>query len=268
MTISSGSIWENGWKSISGKSKREAGNHAITIRNERKAGRSVRFKDVFSIIGPGMVGPSSSHTAGAVRIGRTARRLFGVRPEAVRIRLFGSFAETYRGHGTDLALVAGLLDMDTDDLRIRHALDLAEEAGMTVDIRPEVSGDADHPNTAMLHMTGGGKQMTVTGVSIGGGNIEITAFQDFDVRFSAAYPTILILHEDRQGMIADLTRALRDEGVNIGFMDVDRKSRGGAALTVVEADEAVPPALVERIGAMSYVQQTYYVNLSASEGPG
>lgn len=226
----------------------------------------MRFKDVFSIIGPGMVGPSSSHTAGAVRIGRTARRLFGERPEAVYIRLFGSFAETYRGHGTDLALVAGLLDMDTDDLRIRNALDLADEAGMKVDIRPEVSGDAEHPNTAMLHLSGVGKMMTVTGVSIGGGNIEITAFQEFDVRFSAAYPTVLILHEDRQGMIADLTQALRDGGVNIGFMDVDRKSRGGAALTVAETDEDVPPSLIARIAAMPYVQRTYYVNLAASEG--
>lgn len=225
----------------------------------------MRFKDVFSIIGPGMVGPSSSHTAGAVRLGRVARHLFGSRPERVEITLYGSFAETYRGHGTDLALIAGLLDFDTDDLRIRQAAELAEEAGMEVVFQTSAKAPA-HPNTARLVLHGGGRSDSVTGSSIGGGNIEITSVNDYDVKFTANYPTLLVFHKDRPGMIAAITQLLSARQVNISTMDVDRKGRSEDALTVIETDEAVPDLLRQLISQLPDVSRVAVLDLTNKEG--
>jgi L-serine dehydratase len=224
----------------------------------------MRFKDVFSIIGPGMVGPSSSHTAGAVRIGRTARHLFGGLPEQADITLYGSFADTYRGHGTDLALAGGLLDFDTDDLRIRDALKLAEAAGIQITFRT-ANKLAIHPNTASLTLRGHGLADVIEGASIGGGNIEITKVNGFDVNFTAFYPTLLIFHKDRKGMVADMTRVLSAHDVNISGMDVDRKARSGHALTVIEADQSITAQLIEDILLLSDVHRVSKVDLQSKE---
>jgi L-serine dehydratase len=225
----------------------------------------MRFKDVFSIIGPGMIGPSSSHTAGAVRLGRTARRIFGSLPAEAEIVFYGSFAETYAGHGTDLAIVAGLLDCNTDDPRIRHSLDLAETEGMKVSFR-KGSLPSAHPNTALMILKGGqGEEDRIEGISIGGGNIEITGVNGFDVRFSAQYPSVLIFHDDLPGMLAEFTRVISESRVNIGSMDVDRKSRSGEALTVIEMDESNAAGMAERISGLPNVRRISFLDLTSEE---
>jgi L-serine dehydratase len=222
----------------------------------------VRFKDVFSIIGPSMVGPSSSHTAGAVRLGRVARKMFGANlPEQAELILYGSFADTYKGHGTDLALVGGLLDFDTDDPRIRDSLRIAEQAGMSVTFAT-ASQPAGHPNTVTIRLRGGGQpEQSMTGASIGGGNVQISQVNGFDVRFTAMYPTLLVYHRDRKGMVADISRLLSAGNVNIGHMDVDRKSRSGDALTVVETDEAPTPDMLADLERLPDVTRVSFVNL-------
>lgn len=139
----------------------------------------MRFKDVFSIIGPSMVGPSSSHTAGAVRIGRAARRIFGAFPDQAEIVFYGSFAETYRGHGTDLAVVGGLLDFATDDMRIRNSIELAEAAGIELTFKT-AQNVAFHPNTVELRLTDGDHTDVIAGASIGGGSVEMLRVNGFD----------------------------------------------------------------------------------------
>ncbi|WP_248927099.1 L-serine ammonia-lyase, iron-sulfur-dependent subunit beta [Paenibacillus hamazuiensis] len=221
----------------------------------------MRFKDVFSIIGPAMVGPSSSHTAGAVRLGRVARELLGCTPERADIAFFGSFADTYRGHGTDLAVAAGLLGCDTDDMRIPQSLELAVEAGMQVFFRSG-RGLAAHPNTAEIRLIAGDREVHMRGASIGGGNIEIENVNGFDVRFSAMYPTLLVFHADRPGMIAAIAGMLGRENINIGSMDLDRKGRSGAALTAIESDSGFAPELLERLSALSDVTDVRVIDIT------
>ncbi|MFS0723202.1 L-serine ammonia-lyase, iron-sulfur-dependent subunit beta [Paenibacillus sp. 1P07SE] len=225
----------------------------------------MRFRDVFSIIGPSMIGPSSSHTAGAARLGRTARSINGGRPDQAEIVLFGSFADTYQGHGTDLALVAGLLGFIPSDARIRNALVIAAREGMAVTFRTSTKPVA-HPNTVTLCLRTGEKKTVVTGSSIGGGNIEITGVNGFDVKFTAGYPTLLVFHSDRPGMLADMTDLYRDAGLNIGYMEVDRKSRSGDVLTVIESDGVLPGASVRLLIQLAGVQQVCGVEPSEVEG--
>lgn len=220
----------------------------------------MRFKDVFSIIGPGMVGPSSSHTAGAARIGRVARRIIGARPDQADITLYGSFADTYRGHGTDLALIAGLLDYGTDDVRIRQSMELAKQEGMLFSFGSS-SKAMPHPNTVKLALRAGDRQDTVVGSSIGGGNIEIMSVNDYDVKFTASYPTLLVFHKDRPGMIASITQLLGAQQVNISFMDVDRKGRSSDALTVIETDEAVSDLLLRLIHGLPDVSRVVLLDV-------
>ncbi|CAM3611031.1 L-serine ammonia-lyase, iron-sulfur-dependent subunit beta [Marinicrinis lubricantis] len=224
----------------------------------------MRFKDVFSIIGPSMVGPSSSHTAGAVRIGRTARHIFGEQPTQAEIVFYGSFADTYRGHGTDLAVTAGLLDMDTDDLRIRDALQEAKAAGIEIVFQTGRKPTL-HPNTAKITLRTDLRQDVVIGSSIGGGNIVIQSVNDFDVGFSVVYPTLLVFHDDRPGIVANITSLFSSEGLNIGYMDVDRKGRSGDALTVVETDEAIPTSLMDRLRSLPYVHRISLADLTSRE---
>ncbi|RAV22058.1 L-serine ammonia-lyase, iron-sulfur-dependent subunit beta [Paenibacillus contaminans] len=227
----------------------------------------MRFKDVFSIIGPPMVGPSSSHTAGAVRIGRAARQLLGEMPTHADIQFFGSFAETYQGHGTDLAIVAGLLDYDTDDLRIPRSIANAEEAGMTI-VFGRGKGIFSHPNTARLTISANDKTVILTGVSIGGGNIEVVSVNEFIVKFTCIYPTLILSHEDRPGMIAEVTRIMMREGINIGSMCNDRKGRSGEAMTVLELDSAITRELMAELEAISTVREVAKIDFSERNGKG
>lgn len=220
-----------------------------------------RFKDVFSIIGPAMVGPSSSHTAGAVRIGRTARILFQAVPERVDIVMFGSFAETGKGHGTDVALIAGLLGYETDDLRIPDAMKDAAEQGMNIRFSTG-KGFVRHPNTVKLQLSNETRALSLTGSSIGGGNIEITEVNGFNVQFTSVYPTIVMMHDDRPGLIAEVTNILSKAAINIGHMDVDRKGRNREAMTVIEVDSPLSTQVLDQIRALSRVHEVVKVDLA------
>ncbi|BBH20019.1 L-serine dehydratase, iron-sulfur-dependent subunit beta [Paenibacillus baekrokdamisoli] len=221
----------------------------------------MRFKDVFSIIGPGMIGPSSSHTAGAVRLGRVARELFGGQPKQADILFYGSLAATYSGHGTDLAVTAGLLQFETDDERIPESLHFADEMGIRVTFQTS-RGPAIHPNTLTITLRSGRRRYKMTGCSIGGGNIEVVEVNGFDLKFTANYPTLIVYHEDRPGVLADLTRLLSDAKVNIGYMDVDRKGRLGHAATVIETDGEIREELLKKIKQLDNVKSLSYIHLN------
>ncbi|MCD9021563.1 L-serine ammonia-lyase, iron-sulfur-dependent subunit beta [Cohnella silvisoli] len=221
----------------------------------------MRFKDVFSIIGPGMIGPSSSHTAGAVRLGRVARELFGGQPRQANIMFYGSLAATYGGHGTDLAVTAGLLRFDTDDERIPESLHFAAEMGVDVVFQTSRK-PAVHPNTLTITLRSGRRRCQMTGCSIGGGNIEVVEVNGFDLKFTANYPTLIAYHDDRPGVLADITRLLSEAGVNIGHMDVDRKGRLGEAATAIETDGEITKDLLEKIKRLPNMKGVSYVDLN------
>lgn len=206
----------------------------------------MKFKSVFDIIGPTMVGPSSSHTAGAVRIGLVARSLFGGQPAQADIYLFGSFMETYKGHGTDVALVGGLLGYDTDDSRIESSLETAKNLGMRVNFI-EMSEERSHPNTALIDMADGDTSISVEGVSIGGGKIEIVAINGFPINISGNYPTLLVFHKDTFGTIGKVANVLGEHSINVGSMHVARKEKGDQALMTCELDESVNAEIIEEI---------------------
>lgn len=206
----------------------------------------MKYKTVFDIIGPTMVGPSSSHTAGAVRIGLVARDLFNQLPSQVDIYLYGSFMETYKGHGTDVALVGGLLGYDTDDDRIQTSLEAAESARMKVNFI-EMAEERSHPNTAIINMRNAEKEISVEGVSIGGGKIEVVAINGFNIAISGNYPALLVFHKDTFGTIGKVANILGDSSINVGSMQVSRKEKGDQALMTCELDDAVNKDIIEKI---------------------
>ncbi|MFD1393678.1 L-serine ammonia-lyase, iron-sulfur-dependent subunit beta [Lacticaseibacillus jixianensis] len=218
--------------------------------------KQLRFNSVFDIIGPVMVGPSSSHTAGAARIGKVVREIFGEAPTRVDIYLYESFAKTYRGHGTDVALVGGLLGMGPDDPRLPDSLKIAHERGIKVTFVPK-SDKVDHPNTAKIMLQTPKRSMTVTGVSIGGGNIQISEINGFKLSLTMGTPTFITVHRDVPGMIARATDLLSANGVNIGTMTVTREAKGEQAIMVMEVDERRPD-LVAQLKAMPHVDNATY----------
>lgn len=202
---------------------------------------------LFDLIGPQMIGPSSSHTAGAARIGYVASRMAGGCVKKAVVTLYGSFAETGKGHGTDKAVVAGLLGFAPDDDRLRIAPQLAKEWGR--DIRVEFSDEEmKHPNTAgIVFENEDGRTIHMIGASIGGSNIEIQSINGMDVSFGCDYPTLLIFHQDRPGVISSVTGVLAEHEINIAFMKVFRNSRWQNACMVIETDGEVEDCLVEQI---------------------
>lgn len=224
-------------------------------------------RSIFDIVGPIMVGPSSSHTAGAVRLGALARAIFGVQPAAVRIELHGSFAATGEGHGTKLALVAGLLGMKPDDERIAHAFDEAQAADMTV-VFEDVELDEAHPNTAVFHLEpsaadAGGElnimPLTITGSSIGGGNVVVTEIENFSIHATGELPLLVIDHTDQPGVIHAVTGILNEAGINIAAMDVSREMRGAHALMLIECDARPDTTTLRRILKQTQVHSVRFV---------
>ncbi|MGI5989123.1 MAG: L-serine ammonia-lyase, iron-sulfur-dependent subunit beta [Lachnospiraceae bacterium] len=214
------------------------------------------------IIGPVMVGPSSSHTAGAVRIGSAARRLLGEPVRQAEIGLHGSFYATGRGHGTDKALVAGLLGMSVDDRRIADSFAYARSAGLSFTIKGVDLGDSVHPNSAKLELTGvNGKQLEIVGASIGGGRIVITELDGLPVNFSGDFPTLIVHNEDMPGHVAKVTSLLSESGINIAYMQLNRAHRGGQAVMVLECDQEVPHEVLERLEAMEGVVKVTFLSL-------
>ena len=192
---------------------------------------------VFDIVGPIMIGPSSSHTAGAVRLGLMARKILGEKVLKAGIQLHGSFAQTYRGHGTDKALIAGILGFATDDERIVSALNIAKNQGVAYSFQTIKLEDA-HPNTAIIHLTGEtGRVAKVCGASVGGGNIMITNINGYAVELTGEYPALITIHHDKPGVITQVTQILARYAMNIAFMRVSRQNRGESAMMIMELDD-------------------------------
>lgn len=212
--------------------------------------------NVFDIIGPVMIGPSSSHTAGAVRLGRVANKIMdGAQPDSLTITLSGSFARTYKGHGTDRALLAGIMGFHSWDEEIRDALDIARQRGLRYEfVCRDLPGT--HPNTARIHYAlSGGAEGEVEGASIGGGNIRVDYVNGMRVDFDGSRDTILVLHHDRPGVIASVTNLMREEypQANISNFRLSRKSRGGQAVMTIELDGGASEDMVADLRKVDHV---------------
>ena len=212
--------------------------------------------NVFDIIGPVMIGPSSSHTAGAVRIGRVANKLMDDRtPRTVEITLSGSFAQTSRGHGTDQALLAGIMGYHSYAEEIRDALEIAKARGIDYTfVKKDIPGA--HPNTAVIRFVlEDGTEGSVQGASVGGGNIRVDLVNGMKVDFNGDYHTMLVMHLDRPGVIASVTSLMRYEyaDLNISNFHLSREARGGNAIMTIEIDTLPPDSLIEDIRKLEYV---------------
>lgn len=196
--------------------------------------------NIFEIIGPVMVGPSSSHTAGAARIGYVARCLLGEEVQKADIRLYGSFLATGYGHGTDRALVGGLMGMKPDDYRLPDSIELAKEKGMELSFGEAILKEA-HPNTAQLFLTGSsGKSLEVIGESLGGGRINIAKIDGIETNFSGENPTLIVHNLDQPGHVSEVTSMLSHKSVNIATMQLYRAGKGEKAVMVIECDQEIP----------------------------
>lgn len=215
---------------------------------------------VFDILGPIMVGPSSSHTAGAARLGKVARAIAGDEIVEVTFLLHGSFGKTYKGHGTDRALVAGIMEMDPSDKRLRDSLEIAKEKGIKITFRDEDLGDY-HPNTARFLMKcQNGKSCDVIGSSVGGGNIEIVEINGNKVKFTGAYATIITSHKDIPGTVAKVTNILYSHKINIAFLNLGRSQKGKNATMTFEVDSKISKDLIEEIKAVEGIEQVILIN--------
>ena len=221
--------------------------------------------NIFDIIGPVMVGPSSSHTAGAVKIGYVSRKLLAEPLKKAEILLYGSFLATGRGHGTTLALVAGLLGMKTDDSRIPDSMRIAEERGIEITFGEAELRDA-HPNSVQLILTGiDGRKLEVVGESIGGSRINIAEIDSISTNFSGDYPTLIVHNLDQPGHVAEVTSMLAHKSVNIATMQLYRASRGGYAVMVIECDQEVPKESIAWLEHLEGVQKVTYYSLKDGE---
>lgn len=206
------------------------------------------FVSVFDVIGPNMIGPSSSHTAGANVIGYLAYRLAPGKINKVTFRLYGSFAKTYRGHGTDRALLGGLLGLRSDDSRIVNSFDMAKDAGLEFEFIPDFKETDVHPNTADIIMEcENGKSMTVRGESLGGGKSRICRINNVEVDFTGEYSAMLVIQKDVPGVLAHITHCLAESQVNIAFMRLFREAKGDTAYTFVESDSPIPSNVIPAV---------------------
>jgi L-serine dehydratase len=212
------------------------------------------FVSLFDILGPVMVGPSSSHTAGACRLGLMARAIFGGQPQHARISLHGSFAKTGEGHGTHRAIVGGLIGLAPDDLRLRQAYDEAKAAGLQWDFEEVDLGDEAHPNTAIFDLMRDDDRVRVRGASIGGGRIEVTEIDEFPVSLSGSYDTLVVLARDEPGTIMTITGLCAAQGINLATMRVDRTGRRKDALMTIEADAHIPDAVLEDLREFDWLR--------------
>ena len=216
--------------------------------------------NIFDILGPVMVGPSSSHTAGAVRIGLIARRLLGGQPATAKSTLSGAVAATGTGHGTDRALVAGLLGMKPDDIRIPDSFALAVEQGLAFTFDKTELKEA-HPNTAILQLsTAGGRELEVQASSLGGGRIMVNKLDGINVNFNGDSPTLIVHNLDQPGHVAEVTSMLSHKSVNISTMQLYRNHRGGYAVMVIETDQDIPAEALRWLSRLEGVIKVTYLN--------
>lgn len=218
--------------------------------------------NIFDIIGPVMIGPSSSHTAGAVRLGRVANKLMnGSQPKFIRMELSGSFAKTYKGHGTDKALLAGILGYHSYSEEIRDIFAIAQDQGIQYEYIPTDIPNA-HPNTARIHVTClDGTECEVQGASIGGGNIRVDIIDGMKVDFTGEHNTILVPHYDRPGVIAAVTNLMWQnyKDVNIGNFKLSRPVKGGIAMMTIEIDGLPPAGMIEAIRSVENVTNVFLI---------
>jgi L-serine dehydratase len=214
---------------------------------------------VFDMIGPVMIGPSSSHTAGVVRIARASLKLLGGVPEEAEIIFYNSFARTYEGHGSDRAIIAGLLDYKTDDKRIKDSLELAKQHGLTYHFKSIGNASALHPNTIRLNLRLKDKKIEVLGESKGGGVINIAEVNGFKADFTANLHTLIIFAADVKGSIAFLANVLAHDDCNIATMSVSRKGKNDLACLVIEMDSGVKPVTLAYVRSLSWVKEVIYI---------
>lgn len=220
----------------------------------------MRKYSAFDIIGPAMIGPSSSHTAGAARLGKVARTIAGYDIKSVKFLLHGSFAMTYKGHGTDRALAAGILGMDPCDERLRDALEIAKSLDVKLEFIGSDLGDV-HPNTVKFIITKDDDSVVeIMGSSIGGGNIIITEIDGDPLEFTGQYPTLLIKHRDIPGMVSKVTTLMYENNINIAFMRVFRSSKGEQATMMFETDNVIPQSVVGKMSSLAQINSIRIVN--------
>ena len=220
------------------------------------------FISAFDVMGPNMIGPSSSHTAGAARISYLAQKMIEGPLKRADFILYGSFARTYRGHGTDRALLGGIMGFSTDDMRIRNSFDIAHEKGLKFSFTPNEQETDIHPNTVDISMVNAsGQTMTVRGESLGGGKVRIVRINQGKVDFTGEYSAVIVIHLDRPGVVAHITKCLSDRGVNIAFMRLFRESKGHTAYTIVESDGRLPEGIAESLRANDHVQHVMVVQI-------
>lgn len=214
---------------------------------------------VFDMIGPVMIGPSSSHTAGVVRIARAAIKILGGTPEEADITFYNSFARTYEGHGSDRAIIAGLLDFNTDDKRIKDALDLGAQHSIDYKFKSIGNASALHPNSIRLRLKRGDVEIEVLGESKGGGVINIAEVNGFKADFNASLHTIIIFADDVKGSIAFIANVLAHDDCNIATMSVSRKGRNDLACLVIEMDSGIKPVTFDYLRSLSWVKEVIYI---------
>lgn len=218
------------------------------------------FISVFDVLGPNMIGPSSSHTAGAAKIAYLAQKMITGPLLQVDFTLYGSFARTYRGHGTDRALLGGIMGFTTDDMRIRNSFEIAENEGIAFQFQPNEEETDVHPNTVDIHMVNkAGQEMTVRGESLGGGKVRISRINKVQVDFTGEYSAVIVIQKDRPGVVAHITKALSDRNVNIAFMRLFREGKGDIAYTIVESDGHLPANIREELLKNEHVHDVMIV---------
>ncbi len=214
---------------------------------------------IFDMIGPVMIGPSSSHTAGVVRIARVAIRILGAKPQKATITFYNSFARTYEGHGSDRAVIAGLLDFKTDDTRIRNALDLAKEANLEYHFKSVGNASTLHPNTIKISLSAGDRSVEILGESKGGALINIAEVNGFTANFSANLHTLIIYAEDTKGSIAFIADVISHDDCNIATMSVSRKGKNDLACQVLEMDSGIKPITLQYLQNLNWIKEVIYI---------
>lgn len=219
--------------------------------------------NLFDILGPVMVGPSSSHTAGAVRIGYVSKKLLGEPVANAEIYLHGSFLATGQGHGTDRALIAGLLGMLTDDTRIPNSFEIAKEQHLTFAFHGIKLRDV-HPNSCKLCLTGeSGRELEIIASSLGGGRIKVCKIDGLDANIGGDYPTLIVHNQDQPGHVTEVTSMLAHKSINIATMQLFRDIRGGNAVMVIECDQEIPREGLEWVEHLEGIRKVTYLGLSS-----
>lgn len=218
------------------------------------------FISVFEVIGPNMVGPSSSHTAGAASIARLAGKMLHQKIKKVKFTLYGSFAQTYRGHGTDRALLGGIMGFETDDIRIRDSFEIAREENIDFEFVANTVETDVHPNTVDMEIEDvSGKKLTVRGESLGGGKVKLTRINGVKVHFTGEYQALIVVHKDHPGVISKVTSVFGKKHANIAFLRVYRESKGGNAYMIIESDAEIVSEVVEEIEKNPFVRETMLI---------